>query len=111
MTPIDLSQLPAKFKLEVTKEDLEAFARVLLEQSLEPKPGSAVPTSGFMTINEAAIFTNLAKQTLYALASQRRVPHFKRAKRLLFRRSDLEQWLLESKRKTIQEMKTDLRKG
>lgn len=60
---------------------------------------------------EAATFTNLAKQTLYALVSQRRVPHFKRGKRLLFRLSDLEQWLLESKRKTIQEIKADLRKG
>ena len=111
MTPIDLSLLPAKFKLEVTKEDLEAFARVLLEQSREPKSGSTGPETTFMTITEAATFTNLAKQTLYALASQRKVPHFKKAKRLLFRRSDLEQWLLESKRKTIQEMKADLRKG
>ncbi|MEZ4939322.1 MAG: helix-turn-helix domain-containing protein [Saprospiraceae bacterium] len=113
MTPIDLTLLPAKVRLEISKEDLEAFARLLLEQALasSPSQNSLTGTGEFMTIIEAAKFTNLAKPTLYSLASQRKIPHFKRAKRLLFRRDDLERWLLESRRLTIEEMTEAVRKS
>ncbi len=33
MHPIDLTQLPDRVKLEITKGDLEAFANLLLQQA------------------------------------------------------------------------------
>ena len=48
---------------------------------------------GLLTISEAATLLRISKSNLYALASRRAVPHLRIGARLLFRESDLEQWL------------------
>lgn len=104
---IDISRLPDFVKLEITKTDLEAFARLLLEQSKQFTAPTS-PAKEILTVEEAAEFTGLARQTLYGFTSRRAIPHFKRGKNLLFKRSELEAWMLSNKRKTIAELAHDL---
>jgi excisionase family DNA binding protein len=56
------------------------------------------------TIQEASVFLNLARQTLYGFTSKNEIPFIKRGKKLYFRKTDLEKWLLEGKRKSNSEI-------
>jgi excisionase family DNA binding protein len=67
-----------------------------------------LPDSGherYLTVSEAAAYLSLAKQTLYGFTSNRTIPFIKKAKRLLFLKSDLDRWLAGG-RKHPQEMLT-----
>lgn len=108
---IDLSKIPGYLKLEVRKEDLEAFGQKLLEQAIALKKASPSDAKEILNVNEAADLTGLARQTLYGMTSQRTIPFFKRGKRILFKRSELEQWLLENRQQTISEIKLNLKKS
>lgn len=44
--------------------------------------------------------TGLKQSTIYSLISQRRIPHFKRGKKVYFSREDLTAWLRSGERKT-----------
>ena len=49
----------------------------------------------FLSYKEAAIFLNLPLGTLYALVSQKRIPHVRLGNRLVrFQKSQLQEWLL-----------------
>ena len=102
---LDISKLPDFIKLEITKRDLDAFAQSLLAQQQPAAP--AATAKEILTVAEAAEFTGLAKQTLYAFTSQRTVPHFKRGKNILFKRSELEVWMLQNRRKTVREIEQE----
>ena len=62
-----------------------------------------------LSIQEAMIFLNLAKQTLYGFTSKNDIPFIKRGKKLYFKKSDLETWLLEGKRKSKGEILNELK--
>lgn len=49
-----------------------------------------------------------ASQTLYGFTSKREIPFIKRGKKLYFRKSELENWLLEGKRKSKKEMEEEM---
>ncbi len=106
---IDLSKIPGYLKLEVRKEDLEAFGQKLLEQAIAIKNASSPNAKEILNVAEAAALTGLARQTLYGMTSQRTIPFFKRGKRILFKRSELEQWLLENRQQTIAEINLNLK--
>lgn len=57
-----------------------------------------------LSIQEAAIFLNLAQQTLYGFTSNRTIPFIKKGKKLYFRKSDLEQWLTDGRKATVKEL-------
>lgn len=61
-----------------------------------------------ISIEEAMVFLNLAKQTLYGFTSKNVIPYIKRGKKLYFRKSDLQKWLLEGKRKSRAEIIKEL---
>ena len=62
-----------------------------------------------LTIKEAADYLSLAKQTLYGFTSKNLIPHVKRAKRLLFKRSDLDKWLMEGRKSSRSEIAEKLK--
>lgn len=75
----------------------------LIQSSFEKAVRSYLPKlqsteDQLLNIEEAADYLNLAKQTLYGFTSKNKIPHIKRAKRLLFKKSDLDQWLMEGSR-------------
>ena len=99
---IDISKLPPWAKLEVTKDSLEAFARVitlLVIASLQSsKPGD---DNQILWMDDAVQFLNLAKPTIYGLLSKGKLPHYKRGRKVYFLRSELEAWLMSGKQKTM----------
>ena len=48
-----------------------------------------------LNFDQASKYLSLSKSTLYKLTSERNIPHFKRGKRVYFKRNELENWLTE----------------
>ena len=94
---INLSTLPTWAKLEVTKEDLITFAQTLMVQQSPIAPSE--PVKEIMTVDDALLYLNLAKPTLYRMTANNELPFIKKSRKLYFRRSDLETWLLEGEQK------------
>ncbi|MFN3849409.1 MAG: helix-turn-helix domain-containing protein [Spirosomataceae bacterium] len=68
-----------------------------LRQKLDPD----LPSYGeYLTIEQVASYTKLAKQTIYALTSRREIPFVKKSKKLLFIKSDIDNWLIAGRRST-----------
>ena len=57
-----------------------------------------------MNITQAASYLSLSVQTIYSKTSLRQLPHLKKGKRLYFERDALDSWLLEGKKKTVNEL-------
>lgn len=55
----------------------------------------------YLNIKEAANYLRLAKQTVYQLTSTRKIPHYKVGRRLVFERSQLDQWINFFNKKTF----------
>lgn len=62
----------------------------------------------YLTVSEAARYLNLAKQTLYGFTSSRTIPFIKRAKRLLFTKSDLDAWLAQGKKQSLSQIRMEI---
>jgi excisionase family DNA binding protein len=104
---LELQNLPDFIKLEISKSDLLDFARVLAQELHRPSALPNPETREIVDLSEAVAITGLARPTLYTLTSRRGIPHFKRGKKLYFKRSELEAWLLQNRRKTLAEIKTE----
>ena len=86
------------------QDDLETLVqssvrKVLDEQGIEAKE----PVDEIMSAEQASQYLNLAKQTIYGFTSKNEIPFFKRGKKLYFKKSELEQWLMEGKQKTLKD--------
>lgn len=62
----------------------------------------------FMGIEEASIFLKLKKSTLYQLVFKREIPFYKSTKKLLFKKSDLIEWVEKDRVLTIKELEENL---
>lgn len=69
--------------------------------TLDSAQSSQSEPEHFLNAAEAAELLNLKLSTVYALTSERRIPHYKRRGRLHFRRSELIGWLMEGRRPII----------
>jgi excisionase family DNA binding protein len=56
---------------------------------------------------QAVEYLNLAKATLYKFTACREIRHFKKGKKLYFKKSELDEWILESRIKTRKEIETE----
>lgn len=75
------------------QEDLSEIRSILTRQQ-----------KSIMTLSEAATFTGFSTSHLYKLTSTGGVPCYKRGKHLLFKREELECWLLSNRRATVEEI-------
>lgn len=57
-----------------------------------------------LDIEEAAAYTSLSVGHLYRLTSTKQIPHFKKSRKLYFKKSELDDWMLETKVKTEHEV-------
>jgi excisionase family DNA binding protein len=62
-----------------------------------------------LSLKEASSFLNLATQTIYGYTSQRTIPFYKKGKKLLFLRKDLEAWVLEGRQRTRKEIERNVK--
>ncbi len=56
-----------------------------------------------LDLNEAALFTGFSTAHLYRLTSGRQIPHFKKNRKLYFKKSDLEAWMCDNRVLTVDE--------
>lgn len=95
----------------LTEEELEDIIqksmRVILSEQKQQEPKEA-SLPQFLDVTEAAKYVKLAKQTMYALSASNQIPHIKRHKRLVFLKTDLEQWLLEGRKFTDRQIREKL---
>ncbi len=60
-----------------------------------------------MDIKIAGEYIHLSVGSIYGLTHKREIPFFKRGKRLLFCRDDLDKWIAGSRRQTVDEIRAD----
>jgi excisionase family DNA binding protein len=73
-----------------------------IERLLTDHPGiKEEEKNKFLTVDEASVYLSLAKQTIYGLVSERKIPFIKRkgTKRLYFSQNDLQQWIMKDRKK------------
>jgi predicted DNA-binding transcriptional regulator AlpA len=57
-----------------------------------------------LNLQDASAFVGLKPSWIYQLTSLRRIPYFKRGRKLFFSKFELAQWLLENRVKTVSEL-------
>ena len=94
-----------------TEEELEQIIENTVRKVLKDiNPQSHSTNTEFMDINEAAKYLKIAKQTLYSFTSTSQIPYIKNGRRLLFKKDELDAWILKGRRKTVDEMMADYKK-
>lgn len=59
----------------------------------------------FLDFNQAKDFLGVGTSTLYKLTSERKIKYYKPTGKLLFKKSDLEDWLTRNPMRTLEEEK------
>ena len=59
-----------------------------------------------LSLEETAAFTGFSVGHLYRLTSQKQIPHFKKNRKLYFRKSDIEDWMTEKRVLTGREIES-----
>ena len=93
-TPTTSEQLTAvrAFFGQIFRDEL----RGLLPQMVAPTPAAALPRIGGLVLAQEV--TGLSKPRIYALVSERALPHKKKGNRLFFDREELIAWIGEGNR-------------
>ena len=92
-----------------TSDELESLIQNCFRKAMSEQTGkSETPKTEFLNLKEAAQYLNLANQTIYGLTSKNEIPFLKRGKKLYFKKSELENWINEGKRKSVAEIKKEL---
>ena len=92
-------------ELEIMIE--KVVRRVIVEKPVAPEMLGSFPM--LLSLQDTAIFLDLAPQTIYGYTAKRMIPFIKKCKELYFNRSDLEEWLNEGKKKTLTEIERDIK--
>jgi len=79
---------------------------IILER-LDQIESSLSSEKTLLNIDEVSILTGISKSTLYKLTSAREIPHYKKAKHLLFDKKEILEWIKASRVKTIDEIDND----
>ena len=74
-------------------------------ERLERIEKSVLLSKNVLTLDEAVMFTGLAKSYLYKLTASGKIPHYKPSGKLIyFDRAELEKWMLRNPVKTAEEI-------
>lgn len=57
-----------------------------------------------LNVEEAALMLRVSKSRVYHLVSSREIPHYKNGKNVLFKKSEIEEWLLRDRIPTNNEI-------
>ncbi len=85
--------------METTLEDLSNKLDNIRELTL-------IGAKTVLNLEETALFTGLSIGHLYRLTSGKQIPHFKKNRKLYFKKSELEDWMLEQKILTEEEIQS-----
>ncbi len=72
---------------------------------------ASVPEPQFLGVKEVSLLLGLEESTVYGLTSQRKIPHYKPGKKLLFKKSEIEEWILAHRCNMINPPKSNAQNG
>lgn len=94
------------------KDELEDMIKKCMRQVIGEQERTNKPPhdhgNQFLDVKEAAAYLKVAISTLYALSATRRITSIKSHKKVLFLKTDLEQWLLSSRRLSTDQIEEKL---
>lgn len=101
---------------ELIMRRLDTIESLLRNINVSVPDKQFVPVTEVFNLNQAAEYVSLSKSAIYKKTSERNIPHFKKGKKLYFKRSELDVWLTENKISTNAEIEIQatnyiLRKG
>ena len=82
---------------------IERLLKELKSQNQIPKVPD-IASFDLMNINQAVEYIRIAKSTVYKFTASRMIPHFKRGKKIYFKKSELDEWITKNKVMTKEEI-------
>lgn len=77
-----------------TQEILKELLRPLLKEAVaEALSSLEIEDTDLLTIDQAAEFLTLSKHSVYKLTASKKIPFFRRGKRIYFSRKSLADWI------------------
>jgi excisionase family DNA binding protein len=87
--------------MEFIQNELKEIKELLKKQTIQQKE--------LLTIDEAAYFLGLSASRLYKMTSNKEIPHYKPGGKIIYlRRQELEEWILEGKVTSINDIVDDM---
>lgn len=88
------------FELIIDKlNNIESLLKTVMKND-----NGTVTITEVLNLNQAAEYVSLSKSAIYKKTSERNIPHFKKGKKLYFKRSELDDWLTGMKISTKAEI-------
>ncbi|KGO92815.1 hypothetical protein Q767_15340 [Flavobacterium enshiense DK69] len=69
----------------------------------EPSPS----TDELLNVDQIAAYLLLAKSSIYGLTATSKIPHYKYGKKLYFKKSEIDDWILAKRIKTMDEIEQE----
>lgn len=79
----------------LTVDDLMASVRAIVREEVQALP-QVKPEKPYLSIEDVCELTGMARQTIYGLTHQKKIPHLKRNGKLLFNREEILRWIEEA---------------
>ncbi len=94
---------------DVINEKLESIEKQIAEmrEALLDITTGKVNHEEIMTKEQVCELLSISVSGIYSLTSTRQIPHYRRGKRLVFKRSEIEKWAFESRIKTMCEIEME----
>ena len=83
----------ASITLETLNDKLDNLSRLTL-----------IGSKTVLDFDETLLFTGLSRGYLYRLTSEKKIPFFKKNRKLYFKKSDLEAWMCDNRVQTEKEI-------
>lgn len=100
----NLSELPDDITIQIKRSDLVAFADRLIAGYSQNIPVPIDEGEDILDFDGMCRFLKIAPSTGYAKTSAGEIPHFKKGRKLWFRRSELTMWIEGGRRKTTKDL-------
>lgn len=106
---ININELPEWAKLEVKRADLLAFAEAIMDGTSSTKGKQGEQNNGddedeILDFTEMRRYLKLAQSTAYQKVSHGEIPHYKKGRRLYFKKKELKAYVNSGKRKTKKDL-------
>jgi excisionase family DNA binding protein len=90
---------------QLSVQEVRNMLREEVKKALNESPqlqGNQLPE--YLTIQELSEMINLAVPSIYGMVHRKQIPYVKRGKKLIFEKSQIEEWLKHGRHKTKQEI-------
>lgn len=90
------TQLSVQEVRNMLREEVHHALKEFGQNSVKDKTGDEL-----LNIQEVAKMLNMAVPSIYGLVHRRKIPYIKRGKKLIFEKSQVEEWLKSGRQRTI----------